>query len=106
MEYGLFTIDFVNGRNRKIDKTTIAAWDYLDACDYGWSHMPSGAEDFQVTELPFPPPSPIEPEGTGPLLTRWLPKSVAALKENAEALQRMVLQQQKMLMCVSPSEAA
>lgn len=102
MEYGLFAIEFKDSSHRRVDRVTVAAWDYLDACDFGWSHMPEGADDFQVTELPFPPDPTVEPEGTGPLLARWLPKSVAALKANTTELQRMLDQQQKMLMCVAP----
>lgn len=102
MEYEIFKLSFVNSHNREVYKETIAAWDHFDACEYGLSKNGEGVCDFQVTSLPFSPDAAYEVDGIGPMLSRWMPKSVEALKANARGLLAMVEQQQRMLQCVAP----
>ena len=43
-----FYVVYVDAANLPIHVDAVEVLDHWAACEYGWSHMPEGAEDFQV----------------------------------------------------------
>lgn len=47
----LFHVTYFDKHDKPMSTTTIAAWDYWEACTRLLGSMPPGAEDFNVEEM-------------------------------------------------------